>query len=164
MQGELLDKNILELILNALFGKRAHRIERSRRSVNIKVIVAVNSRNFLDDIRLECDVLCRSPARNINGEIVTVKHNLKAESRKRFNDSIVVNLDARVAVNKPLIEAESNLVELLRILIGKARSNLYSAVKVAEKLNKTCNRRDRHFGIKALFISHRSVRSVGKTG
>ena len=154
MQSELLDKNVLNLVLNALFGKRAHGIERSRRSVNIKVIVAVNPRNLLDDIRLEGNVLCRSPARNVNGEVVAVKFDIEAESRKRFNDSLVVNLNTCVAVNKPLVEAESNLVKLLRILIGKGRSYLYATVKVAEELYKTCNCRDRHFGIKTLFISH----------
>ena len=163
MKSEFLDKNILQLVLNALFGKQTNGIKRSSRRVNIEIVIAVNSCDFFDNIGLERNILCCSPARNINGEIVAVKLNLKSECSKGLDDSVVVNFNTRITVNKFLVEAKLNIVKFVSILIRKARCYLYARIKVAEKLNKTGNGCNRHFGVKALFVAHGGVGSVSKT-
>ena len=119
MKSEFLNKNIFYLIFNALLGKRTNRVEGSGCRVNIKVVVAVNSCDFLDDIGFERNVLCCSPARNVNGEVVTVKLNLESECGKGFNDRVVVNLNTCVSVNEFLVKIEFNVVKLMSVLVRK---------------------------------------------
>ena len=131
--------------------------------MNIKIVVAVNSCYFLDNIGLERNILCCSPARNVNGKVVAVKLDLEAECGKGFNNRIIVNLDTCITVNKFLIEAELNIVKLVSVFIRKTRCYLYARVVIAEELNKTCNGSNGHLGIKTLFITHGSICSVSKT-
>ena len=114
-----LNEDVLDFVLVLLDNIHSDRIERRTCGVNVKVIVAVNSGDFLDDVRLDGNVLCSSPRGNYNVEVVAVELSLKAEACEGFEDGVVVNLNSRIAVNKRLVKAQLNRVVLVSVLVGE---------------------------------------------
>ena len=68
----LLYKNVLDFVLVALDSVNSDGVEGGTSGIDFKIIIAVNSCDFLNYVSLERNVLCGSPRRNNNREIVSL--------------------------------------------------------------------------------------------
>ena len=75
---EMIYKNVLNLILICLFDSRTNRIKRSNGGMNCKIIIAVNSCDFLDNISFDCNIFSSSPTWNNYTEIIIINLSVKA--------------------------------------------------------------------------------------
>ena len=75
--------------------------------MNFKVVIAVNTGDFFNDVSLDCNILCCSPAWNRYAEVIVVELNLKAEAFECCNNSVVADFNACVAVNKVFVKVNS---------------------------------------------------------
>lgn len=77
--------------------------------MNFKVVIAVNTGDFFNDVSLDCNILCCPPAWNRYAEVIVVELNLKAEAFKCCNNSVVADFNACVAVNKVLSKSRTTV-------------------------------------------------------
>ena len=84
-----LDEHILNLLLVVLNLVHSDGVEGRTRCVYVKVIVAVNTGDFLDYVRLDCNVLGSSPARNNYREAVAAELDLEAERGESLYNLVV---------------------------------------------------------------------------
>ena len=92
--------------------------------MNVEIIIAVNTGDFLDDVCLHGNILGSSPGGNGNGEIVAAELYSEAERGKRFYDGIIVDFDTCIAVYKAFIEGKIYLIVLESSFIGERGHNL----------------------------------------
>lgn len=96
--------------------------------MNFKVVIAVNTGDFFNDVSLDCNILCCSPAWNRYAEVIVVELNLKAEAFECCNNSVVADFNACVAVNKVFVKVKNNCVIPECVLVCERRNNLDVAV------------------------------------
>ena len=94
---------------------------------------------------------------------VPVQRYGEAEAVKGFENGVVADLNARVAVNKRLVKAELYRVVTESVLVGECGNHLNSAVVLLEQIQKTGDGCVAHLGVKALFIAHGRVGAVCQT-
>ena len=162
VQAVALYKDVLDLILVFLYNIHSHWVKRRTGGVDLKIIIAVDTGYLFDYVSLDGNVLCRSPRGNYNVKGIAAELDLEAEARQGFYDSVVVDLDTGVAVNKSLVKGELDRVVLKSVLVSESRYDLYSAVILLEQEQESRNGNNGHLGIEALFVAHRRIRAVRK--
>ena len=149
-----LNKHILDFVFRSFNNACSYGVEGRACCVNFKVVIAVNTGDFFNDVSLDCNILCCSPAWNRYAEVIVVELNLKAEAFECCNNSVVADFNACVAVNKVFVKVKNNCVIPECVLVCERRNNLDVAVILFEKIYKSCNCSNSHFRIKTFFISH----------
>ena len=157
MQGKFVDEQILCARFVALCKLGTDRRKGAERRRDLKVIVAVDTRNFLDQVSLDRDVLGGAPARNGDGEAVAAANDAEAERREGCFDFVERDIDARVTVNVRLVDREGDRVLMGRINVGERRGDLDTAVDLHQESEEALRGKLRHFGIECLLVTHACV-------
>ena len=160
VEAVTLDQNVLDLVLVVFHRIHAHGIKGRTCGVNGKVIVAVDTCDLLNDVGVDGHILCGAPRGYGHVKGVSVQRYGEAEAVKGFENGVVADLNACVAVNKRLVKAELYRVVTESVLVGESGNHLYAAVVLLEQIQKTGDGCVAHLGVKALFIAHGRVGAV----
>ena len=163
MQGEAFDENVFDSVLDGLFRFGAHRVKRRGSGVHGEVVIAVNTRDFFDDIRFNRNVFGGAPARHGHREVVAVSFDGKTERFERVDNRVPVNFDTGIAVDISLIKIERYGAVMIGVFVGKRRNHAGIFVGIGQQFDKPRNSRNGHFRVEAFFIAHRRVGSVRQT-
>ena len=164
VQTVALHENILHSVLVGLEDFLSHRDKGANRGAYIEVVVAVDTGDFLDNIRLDGDVLGGAPGGHDRGEAVTVEGDAEAERGESLNDSFVRNLNARVSVNVSLVEIKSDGGIVLNVAVGECRNYLCAIVAIHKNLEKSLGSHTAKLGVEHLLVSLRCIGTKSKTG
>ena len=152
-------ENILDSVLVGLKDFLTHGKKRAFRGEDIKIIVAVNTGDFLNDISLDGYVLGRSPGGNDGNELVALAAKTEAQRGKGGNDSILGDVYAGVAVNVFLVKSQGNGGIASYVSVGEGGNDLTARVVLGEKIKKSFGRSTAKLGVEHLLVSHRRVGS-----
>ena len=163
MQGEAFDENVFDSVLDGLFRFGAHRVKRRGSGVHGEVVIAVDTRDFFDDVRFNRDVFGGAPARHGHREVIAVSFDGKTQRFERVDNRVPVNFDTGIAVDISLIKIERHGVVMIGVFVGQRRNHAGVFVSIGQQFDKARNSRNGHFRVKAFFIAHGRVGSVRQT-
>ena len=163
VHGEAFHQHILDSVFILLFLTCSYGRDRHGSSVNVEVVVAVDTGDFFDDVRFHGYVLGCSPAGNIHGEHIIFQLHAKAQSQQSVYDGVVGDFDTCVTVYKCLVKSKADVIIFECIFVGKCGNHFCAVVDILQQFYKSCDRCHGHFGIQALFVTLGSVSSVAQT-
>ena len=97
---------------------------------DFKVVIAVDSCDFLNDICLDCDILCGSPGGYADGENAVFFINSEAEKSEGVANLLIADVDAGIAIDIRPVEREGDGRIFFDIFVSQLRINNSAAVNV----------------------------------
>ena len=162
VEGVAVHQQVLDAVLQRFFLARAHGVERRLGRVHVKVVVAVDTGDLLDDVGLDGHVLGGAPGGH--GHVVApgVGVHKEAEGAQRTHDILVADGDAGVAVHKAPVEIERDLRIAAGVFVRQGGDDLHAAVDALQQPEEAGDGGHGHLGVEALFVARGGVGAVAE--